>query len=532
MSGLGQGAPDLRKASERRYKVKTGARTASKTLEKAFLERFRSLGEEPGVILPVWQGPGTNPFGPLARKLRKVQAKYKADKSLKWSARGKNLTGAVAATLQILRKGKVPSFAALPLKDRQVQFIPRGRARRHQLVAVQNHEDPDLLMLGYLEYARKGKAAFWVTDEGLVATPRGAPAPEGFAESLFQPAGLQVVRRDGRILCTHADEDDAWRLEVSVDDVQERFELCRRCLDKVDAHVDRWIQRGHMGRSREPKPTLHLAGRPWEPSNESSGQRLAELVRQADAKTKTHAKGYISYSNAEYLDWGRERLKELLNTHPTGYIIVGDTIWLDDFHAAAQTYGSNPEEISLIKAALNLGPPRIETGDGSIGKLLAGIWKERARDIIVAATDLNVTAQQINHLSQRDPAEAARQMQRMLGEHERLKLFPRYRHEGVFPPLALALEAAEAWHGSGKPACMERVVAAISDPSRKVMALALARAAQEEAAHEWRFAPDEKQAAQFLVPYCQRLLEAEPSGFAQAVEQLAQALDVPMPAAR
>src|SRR5687767_2819111 len=135
-------AEALRKGQVSTRGMRTGAKTATKDQERDYLERFERLAQDPSPLVPRWEGPGRDPFASMRAQLEKVRRRRGSSFWLKWYGRGRRMRSAYAHTLRILQGGRIPSFASIRLRGRDVKFVLRGNGIRDKLVAVQNCDEP------------------------------------------------------------------------------------------------------------------------------------------------------------------------------------------------------------------------------------------------------------------------------------------------------------------------------------------------------------------------------------------------------
>jgi hypothetical protein len=157
------------------------------------------------------------------------------------------------------------------------------------------------------------------------------------------------------------------------------------------------------------------------------------------------------------------------------------------------------------------------------------MWANRGVEILRRAAGQDLPDARLGDLASKEPADAARALDRAAEAHQRLSQFPSYDAAAATAPMALAVRVGEAYHGSGAAAAVELVKDAARQAELKVPALAFARAMDAAGGMEWRFTAHEKQEADFLTPYVRRLLEAEPDAYGEALGAVAKALGAGMP---
>ena len=142
----------------KKYRIRTGARTASKVQEKDLIKKAKRLSKEPELILPKCVNHSRCYFDGIRKQILKIQ-KFADDERMlkKFSERGDYLARAYAATLLLVLEGKAPYLAPFKTPFGTVPFALRGKTRKEKLVAVQNFDQPKWLLLGVLDIVKKKK---------------------------------------------------------------------------------------------------------------------------------------------------------------------------------------------------------------------------------------------------------------------------------------------------------------------------------------------------------------------------------------
>ena len=115
----------------------------------------------------------------------------------KLSRWGDSLARAYAGLLRFYLDPKNLTIVGFPLPGGEVSYAPLARTDREAEVAVQQSDDPNRLLLGYLEWARKG-FHFFATRRALWCTGRSDRPPEEFvAERLYEEERRVGIVREG-----------------------------------------------------------------------------------------------------------------------------------------------------------------------------------------------------------------------------------------------------------------------------------------------------------------------------------------------
>lgn len=510
-------------------KVRTGAKTASKDQERDFLERFARLAEDPSPLVPRWAGPGTDPLAGVRSRLAKVAAKRGKTAWLRWYGRGKSLRAAYAQTLLVLEGGKIPSFASMKFRGRDVKYVLRGNGLQQQLLAVQNHEEADARLLGYVKVAKRHRVVLVSLDDDFAAYPVGGPVPAEVVAALVAEAGFPARAEGHRVACAHALEGRAG-LRYELPQLGAAAELCRACVKKLDQGL------GHMLEAHVLTPTAKItaerraAGSDRVVHPESRRAEFDALLGQASKDALRKAEEYTDVRDEDLLDWSEEAFQTRLDERGGGFLLLDRDLWLDDFEAAALEYGSTDLEKTALRLAFQRAPPRVRTSDPSLQRLLEPPWPEHGRTILGELAKGRIDPVELDELAKQRPPEALAALQRRLALEERTAEYPRF--DALPAPLRLAHDLFKA-HKAGDTAHFQRRLSeGVRDPATKPVALALARAFNQSAGIEWQYAPHEKDQALFFQPAAKRFVLASPATYTADLAVLAQALEVAAPSPR
>lgn len=519
--------PNVMKAGQLPARIKTGAKTATKTQERAMLDKLAFLADHPEALVPEWLGDGRNPFTKLSRKLSKRQRLRGKERRLRWSARGKHLWNGYAASLLVLEGQKIPSFAALKFQGRDVKFVYRTGTGRNALIGVQHFDDPQARLLGYIEFARKRGLYLLSGDERFVALRPGTPAPPEFLLELFALKNVAVETAEGGVHCPHA-RDPTWRYRYRVPDLGWTAELCLACVKGIGGAFHEFLEARILGPHSKIRVTHTFQGDAYTLRPESSRTLYAVLFDSATRRAQGEAReNYLSYSDLELAQWTRDALLKVLEATPDGYLLVGDELWLANFPQAAQAYGSTDLERRALAAAFGREAPRVRVSDKSLHKILEPYWRNHARAILTEVAGGLLHEQELAQVERLPPSDALNTLARILGSRERFKEFLQF--DNLHPVLDFVVKCLQVQRSGEHRVLKEKLHTGARDPTTRGVALALARAWGEASNLEWQYAAHEKDHASFLEPYVREVVGAGPPQFTEAIGKLAQSLGLPAP---
>ena len=187
-------------------RVRTFARTASKSMEKNLVENAKKLLEDPYLILPEYSDKySIKYFGKIKKSLDKV-SRFKNDQTkLEKLSKKRGLDGALAGTLLIAYSEKAPYLGVLKFPTGDITYAQRGKADKEKLIGVQHFDDPVLRLLGIKDIVLKKKLHVYSWDEGFISTGIKATPPKEFIDFLIKNMNLSY--KNNTALCKDLDSD-------------------------------------------------------------------------------------------------------------------------------------------------------------------------------------------------------------------------------------------------------------------------------------------------------------------------------------
>ncbi|MEA3458154.1 MAG: hypothetical protein U9R21_05695, partial [Candidatus Thermoplasmatota archaeon] len=183
-------------------KVRTFARTASKSMEKNLVENAKKLKDDPYIVIPNYTDAFSKKcFKKIRKNLDKI-SKFKDDVSkLEKLSNRKSLDGAVAGTLLVAHSEKAPYLAVAKFSTGEITYAQRGKADKEKLIAAQHFNDPLLRLLGIKDIVLKRNIHVYSWDKDFISTGQEANPPEDFINFVMKKTGLSY--NHGVAACSH-----------------------------------------------------------------------------------------------------------------------------------------------------------------------------------------------------------------------------------------------------------------------------------------------------------------------------------------
>ena len=183
-------------------RVRTFARTATKTQEKTLIDNAKQLHHNPLLFLPETTDPTCQKqLSQIEKRINKIY-RFKDDQDkLEKLANKKGIEGAFAGTLLLASSEKAPYLGVVKLPTGDITYAQRGRADKEKLIGMQHHTDPILRLLTFKELAFKRHLNLYSWDNGYVCTGKTPQPPTPFID--FISNKLPLTRHTNVVHCTH-----------------------------------------------------------------------------------------------------------------------------------------------------------------------------------------------------------------------------------------------------------------------------------------------------------------------------------------
>ncbi len=226
-------------------KVRTFARTASKSMEKHLVENAKKLKENPFLIIPEYEDKTSEKyFKKLRKKIEKVQKFVDDEKKLEKFSKKRGLSAAVAGTLLLAHSKKAPYLAVAELPDGKVAYAKRGSADKEKLIAIQHHDNPVLRLLGIKDIVLKKGLHVYSWDKGFVSTGKKPSPPSDFIDFVSSNK-IFTNKKNDVVYCKHLNSDivkkkkrvDRNYVHVYWKTADFSFALCDKCANASKKNI-------------------------------------------------------------------------------------------------------------------------------------------------------------------------------------------------------------------------------------------------------------------------------------------------------
>ncbi len=185
-------------------RMRTFARTASKSMEKKLIQNAKKIKENPFLVIPEYEDSDSEKyFGKLKKKIDKINSYTDDSKKLDKLSNKRDIRGAVAGTLLLAHSEKAPYLAVGKFPTGDVAYAQRGKADKEKLIAVQHFDDPVLRILGIKDISLKKKLYVYSWDKGFFSSGKKPNPPNGFVDFVLKKTNLK--RKENTAICENLD---------------------------------------------------------------------------------------------------------------------------------------------------------------------------------------------------------------------------------------------------------------------------------------------------------------------------------------
>jgi len=496
-------------------------RRGSGVREQDLLARAKVLRESVEPLLPhLAPGCPTERFERRRAELEEVrEARDDAKRLERMSRWGDALARSYAGLLRFYLDPKAPTVVAFAVPGGEVSFAALAKTDREAEVAVQQSDDPARLLLGYIDWARKG-FHFFASRRTLWCTGRSSQPPAEFRAEKVAELPYRLVE-DGahhRFECPHLQAGEPRPfLEVGWPGAGTEFRVCRRCT-KEDRHLLASLSDG----TSSPDPSaefpvradlnLRCTGGP-----ECVHASVPPLPRSLEKQYELGKLGDSRLLDA-YASEVRPRIERTGRpTFVAGGVCYGDrrSEFLDALHPSAV-------ERRALEAVLGTRAGYFEVDEPSSSRALERLWADHAETIVETIVRDPVEARRLVDSARGAPgrvAEILKRAQRQSDEREVLDALPHYR---TLVREAGWLDRVAREHRTHGDAGAERAVlqSLPREGKERGIAYGVLIALGRANAHAWQFSPTEKEFGAALADRARDLFAARPEGYHAALDRL------------
>ena len=494
-------------------RVRTFARTATKSQEKHLIENAKKLLENPYVVLPECTDTSCEKyFIKIRRRLEKIHRfKDDADK-LEKLANKKGLEGALAGTLLLAISEKAPYLGVFKFPTGDITYAQRGKAEKEKLIAVQHFDDPVLRLLGIKDIAFKKGLHVYSWGKQFVCSGRAAKPPKEFVEFTIGKLGLSY--KNDVCSCSHVDQKKVknkellkkYYLRILWKSTGAIIAICKDCAKST---------KNTMFNISKYMLTPDL-------SNDFEIDVVAEVIKQKDSTSQQetlHLKEYLSgkLTDYEFINKNVKSREEEITQSDEKILVLNGVSYGSDIKGFIDTLKPKKYEREALEYILEQIDEPLVVSDTTPNKILEMYWDTYGKEYIESVIDDKKMADSFFKLD-----DTPSNILTVVFEYkQRQNVLSQLPHFESLPPLAtFADNIARTYRTFGKKNALGEIKKRPDSPKGRSLAYAFLLAFDKEKDTKWKYSKDEIEYGEFLMQYAKGLLEAEPKKYKKTLQEL------------
>jgi hypothetical protein len=492
-------------------RVRTFARTASKSMEKKLVENAKKIMDDPYIVLPEYEDNYSRKyFGKIRKSIDKVDRfKDDVDKLEKLSNK-RDLSGAIAGTMLIAHSNKAPYLGVAKYPTGDITYAQRGRADKEKLVSVQHFDNPVLRLLGTKDVALKKNIHMYSWDEGFISTGINPKPPKDFVSFVIDKASLKL--KNNVAVCNHLNAEKVRKKESSDENY---LRIHWRSADVTIGVCESC--------SKSKKNTLFNISK-YLIETDISDDFLVEVIGQAikGAEDEQETKNLDEYLSGKLSDY--DFIRKNMDKRHQAIKESDEKIFVLD----GKSYGSNAEEFikalkpnSHEKKGLEIILENVDEpvvfDDVTPNKVLEKYWDEYGLDAINEIIDNEEMADKFFSLDD-SPSDI---LELVFDYQKRQKILSQLPSYDSLPPLAKFIDhIARTYKTFGEKNALAEIKKRPENPKGKSIAYAFLLVFGKAKDKKWQFSQVEIEYGDFLKDYVKKLIDSKPEKYHKCLQEV------------
>jgi hypothetical protein len=512
---------------QKRMRIKTGARTASKVQEKELISKAKKIRKNPDLIIPKCEHEGRCTFDKIRRQVARVQDLADDEKKLtKLAKTGDQLARAYAATLLLTHSEKAPYLAVFRTPYGEIAYAMRGKVKKEKLIGVQHYDKPKWKLLAVMDIARKKGLHIFSTKKGMVCMGREAKPPDYFVKEMI--AALKYdLKKEGKIFsCEHLSSKDVKEKNASTHDYilmkwkspDISIAVCGKCTSKKSNILASITQNMAVPKPEDDFDLDVVVNLKCKVDCESCN--IKKHIDVEEEIQKEYQNGTIS--DFELIRKHQENFEDFLRKGEKKVYVIDEYCYGDDISAFINALNPTEEEREGLKVILERVQTPVVVSKATPNKVLNMFWEDHGKEVIKAIVRDEKTAKKLfrkSDTSKSSPSQVLREASILTKERDIISALPQYQS---LPPIAkFADDIARTYMTSGKEDALRAIEHYKGGDTRiKSVAYAFLLALKQGASKKWQYTKTEIDFAQFLKEPAHKLLNSKPNEYHNRLQNL------------
>ncbi|UCF11698.1 MAG: hypothetical protein JSW06_06515 [Thermoplasmatales archaeon] len=494
-------------------RVRTFARTATKSQEKNLIDNAKKLRDDPFIILPECTDDGCRKYFVKIRKRLEKISRFKddADKLEKLSNK-KGLEGAFAGSLSLALSGKAPYLGVVKFSMGDVTYAQRGKAEKEKLIAVQHFDDPILRLLGLKDLAFKKGLYVYSWNNGFLCTGVKASPPKDFIDFIANKLGFSF--KSNVIFCNHINPEKAknkgflkkFYLRIYWKSTGTIIAICEDCAKSTKNTIFNISKYMLI-------PDL---------SDDFEVDVVAQVVKHKDPSLKQETKYLREYFSGELTDYNFinknvKNQEETVKLSEEKILVLNGVSYGSDVQGFVDALKPNKYEKLALEFILEKIEEPLVVSEVNSNKILEMYWDQNGKEFICSVINDDNMADSLFKLDD-TPSNILTMVFEYRNRQEILSQLPQY---DSLPPLAsFADNVAKTYKTFGKKKALGEIKKRLDNPKGRSLAYAFLLTFEKGEDTKWQYSKEEIEYGKFLKEYVKNLLDVKPKKYSKALQDL------------
>jgi hypothetical protein len=514
-------------AKQKRLKIRTGARTASKVQEKELVSKAKKIRKNPDLIIPKCEHEGRCAFDKIRRQIQRIQSLADDEKKLaKLAKSGDQLARAYAATLLLTHSEKAPYLAVFRTPFGEIAYAMRGKVKKEKLIGVQNYDKPKWKLLSVLDLSSKKGLHIYSSKKGMICMGKEAAPPEHFVREMVDSLKYQLKKEGNVFTCEHVSSKDVEDRKskdksyilVSWKSADMSISVCGKCASKKSNVVASVIQNMAVPKPEDDFDVDIISALDCKVDCEE-----CNIKKHLDVSDELH-KAYFSgtISDRELLEKHLSDFEEFLKNSDKKVFILDESCYgenMDEF--INELNPTDEEKVALATILTKIDTP-VVVSKATPNKVLNMFWDEHGIEALKAIVKDEKMAKKLYDKADRSkssPSQILKEANIYTKERDIISALPKYRS---LPEIAkFADNIARIYMTQGKEDSLRAIEHYKGGDTRiKSVAYAFLLALDQGAGKKWQYTKTEIDFAQFLRDPALKLLKSKPGDYHDNLQSL------------
>lgn len=494
-------------------RMRTFARTATKSMEKQIIETAKQIKKDPYIILPDYQDSFSEKiFTKLKKQIDKVQQNKEDTKKLEKLSKKKDLRGAIAGTILISHQEKAPYLAVGKFPTGEVTYAQRGQADKEKLIAIQHFDDPILRLLAIKDVALKKNMYIYSWDEGYISTGDTPNPPDEFIKFLIKKTNLK--NKDQTAYCGDIKPEEIQNKKPVKDylwiywkSAKTYISICKDCA-----------------KSKKKNTLFNLTKYMLHPdiSNDFEIEVISKAIKGKTIELNQETSYIDEYLSGKLNDYDfiqkniKQQQENLRESGEKVYILDGVSygIDLDEFIKKLKPNKYEKQGLEIILEEID---EPVVFNSTTPNKVIEKYWKNHGLDTVKQIISDEEMAQKFYQLND-SPSEILELASNYAQRQKILAKLPRYSN---LPMLAdFADNVAKTYKTFGEKNAIVEIKKHPDNTKAKSIAYAFLLVFKKGEDKKWKYSKVEIEYGEFLKEYAEKLLNSDPENYHDALQEL------------